>query len=152
LTFDLGNPVLYELGFEVAVSEWLTGQIQGKHGIPVDFEDDGEAKPLDNDVRVLLFRDVRELLINVVKHAGARKVKVSISKLGEQICITVEDDGVGFDLDEVLSGAARRGEFGLFSIRHRLEDLGGHFEIKSKPGYGCKVTMTAPLKRKEMTR
>jgi len=152
LTFDLGNPVLYELGFEVAVSEWLTGQIQEKHGIPVDFEDDGEAKPLDNDIRVLLFRDVRELLINVVKHAGARKVKVSISKLGEQICITVEDDGVGFDLDEVLSGAARRGEFGLFSIRERLDNLGGHLQIDSAPGQGCKVTMTAPLKRKEMTR
>jgi PAS domain S-box-containing protein len=152
LTFNLGNPVLYELGFEVAVSEWLTGQIQEKHGIPVDFEDDGEAKPLDNDIRVLLFRDVRELLINVVKHAGARKVKVSISKLGEQICITVEDDGVGFDLADVLSGAARRGEFGLFSIRERLDNLGGHLQIDSAPGQGCKVTMTAPLKRKEMTR
>ncbi|MCX5638549.1 MAG: PAS domain S-box protein [Planctomycetota bacterium] len=152
LTFDLGNPVLYELGFEVAVSEWLTNQIQEKHGIPVDFEDDGEAKPLDNDIRVLLFRDVRELLINVVKHAGARKVKVSISKLGEQICITVEDDGVGFDPAEVTSMAARRGEFGLFSIRERLDNLGGHLQIDSAPGQGCKVTMTAPLKRKEMTR
>jgi signal transduction histidine kinase len=151
LTFDLSSPVLYELGFETAVSEWLTDQVQKKHGITVEFEDDGEDKPLDDDVRILLFRDVRELLTNVVKHAGAHKVKVSIRKLDNHICVTVEDDGVGFDPAEVTSGAAKRGEFGLFSIRERLEDLGGHLQIDSAPGQGCKVTMTAPLKRKEIT-
>ena len=150
LTFDLSSPVLYELGFEMAVSEWLTDQIQKKHGITVEFEDDGEPKPLDDDVRILLFRDVRELLINVVKHAQAHKVKVSIKKLGEQICITVEDDGVGFDPAEVLSMAAKRGEFGLFSIRERLERLGGHLEIESKPGSGCRIKMMAPLKKEKI--
>jgi PAS domain S-box-containing protein len=150
LTFDLGSPVLYELGFEMAVSEWLTSQIQGKHGLAVEFEDDGRPKPLEDDVRILLFRDVRELLINVVKHANAHKVKVSIRKLGKQICVTVEDDGAGFDPAETISMAAKRGEFGLFSIRERLEDLGGHLQIDSTPGRGCKVTMTAPLKRKEI--
>jgi signal transduction histidine kinase len=149
LTFDLSNPVLYELGFEMAVSEWLTNQIQEKHGITVEFEADGEAKPLDDDVRILLFRDVRELLTNVVAHAHAHKVKVSIKKLGGQISITVEDDGVGFDLAEVLSGAAGKGEFGLFSIRERLERLGGHLEIESKPRCGCKVTIVAPLKKEK---
>jgi PAS domain S-box-containing protein len=152
LTFDLSSPVLYELGFETAVSEWLADQIQKKHGLAVEFEDDGEPKPLDDDVRVLLFRDVRELLINVVKHAHANKVKVSVRKLDSHICVTVEDDGVGFDPADVISMAAKRGEFGLFSIRERLENLGGHFQIDSAPGRGCKVTMTAPLKQKEMTR
>jgi signal transduction histidine kinase len=133
----------------MAVSEWLTSQIQQKHGITVEFETDGEAKPLDDDIRTLLFRDVRELLINVVEHARAHKVKVSINRLGEQISITVEDNGVGFDPAEVLSMAARKGEFGLFSIRERLEWLGGHLEIESKPGCGCKVTMMAPLKKEK---
>jgi PAS domain S-box-containing protein len=152
LTFDLSSPVLYELGFETAVSEWLADQIQKKHGIAVEFEDDGEPKPLDDDVRVLLFRDVRELLINIVKHAHAHKVKVSVRKLDSHICVTVEDDGVGFDPADVISMAAKRGEFGFFSIRERLENLGGHLQIDSAPGRGCKVTMTAPLKQKEMTR
>ena len=151
LTFDLGSPVLYELGFEMAVSEWLTHQIQEKYGLTVEFQDDGQPKPLGDDVRILLFRDVRELLINVVKHANAHKAKVSIKKVGKQICVTVEDDGVGFDPAETISMAAKRGEFGLFSIRERLEDLGGHLQIDSTPGRGCKVTMTAPLKRKEIT-
>jgi signal transduction histidine kinase len=150
LTFDLSSPVLYELGFETAVSEWLTSQIQEKHGLAVEFEDDRRPKPLDDDIRIFLFRDVRELLINVVKHANAHKVKVSIKKLGKQICVTVEDDGVGFDPAEVISMAAKRGEFGLFSIRERLEQLGGHLEIESKPGCGCKVTMMAPLKKENL--
>jgi PAS domain S-box-containing protein len=151
LTFDLSNPVLYELGFETAVSEWLTDQIQKKHGLAVEFEDDKLPKPLDDDIRIFLFRDVRELLINVVKHAHAHKVKVSVRKLDNHICVTVEDDGVGFDPAEVISMAAKKGEFGLFSIRERLEGLGGHIQIDSAPGRGCKVTMTAPLKQKEMT-
>ena len=149
LTFDLSSPVLHELGFEMAVSEWLTNQIQKKHGITVEFEADGEAKPLEDDIRILLFRDVRELLTNVVAHARAHKVKVSIKRLGEQISITVEDDGVGFDPVEVASMAAKRGEFGLFSIQERLERLGGHLEIESRPRCGCRVKIVAPLKKEK---
>jgi PAS domain S-box-containing protein len=149
LTFDLGSPVLHELGFETAVSELLTDRIQKKHGITVEFEDDGEPKPLDDDVRILLFRDVRELLTNVDKHASAHKVKVSIRKVGSEIHISVEDDGWGFDTKKVAATAVREGGFGLFSIRERLENLGGHLQIDSAPGCGCKVTIMAPLKKEK---
>ncbi len=152
LAFDLSNPVLYELGFETAVSEWLTNQIQEKHGITAEFESDRRPKPLDDDIRTLLFRDVRELLTNVVEHAHAHKVKVSVKKLGKQICIMVEDDGVGFDPTKATSTVAKKGKFGLFSIRERLEQLGGHFKIEAKPGCGCKVTMVAPLKKRKNRR
>ena len=146
LTFDLSYPILYELGFEAAVAEWLTDQIQEKHGIRAEFVDDGHDKPLDDDIRVLLFRNVRELLINVVKHAQAHKVRVAIHKINKHIKISVEDDGVGFDSVEVASMAAKRAEFGLFSIRERLEQLGGRIEINSEPGHGSTITMIAPLK------
>ena len=149
LTFDLSSPILYELGLEAAVAEWLVEQIQKKHGIASEFEDDQQPKPLDEDIRVLLFRTIRELLVNVVKHAQARKVKVSIRKIGSEINIDVEDDGVGFDLTEVASIATKTGGFGLFSIRERLERLGGHLEIESGPGRGCKVMVRAPLKREK---
>jgi PAS domain S-box-containing protein len=148
LMFDLSFPILYELGFETAVAAWLTDQIQEKHGIATEFQDDEQPKPLDDDVRVFLFRDVRELLINVVKHAQAKKVKVSIRKVGSEMYVSVEDDGRGFDLEKIAATAVREGGFGLFSIRERLEHLGGHLEIESAPGRGCKVTMTAPLKQK----
>lgn len=146
LTFDLSYPILYELGFETAVAEWLTERIRQKHGIATEFEDDGQPKPLDDEVCVFLFRDVRELLMNVVKHAQAKKVKVSIRKVGRQIQVSVEDDGRGFDPEKVVAMAVRKGGFGLFSIRERLGQLGGHLEIESAPGQGAKVTIMAPLK------
>ncbi len=146
LTFDLSYPILYELGFEAAVAEWLNEQVRDKHSIATEFKDDGQPKPLDDDVRVLLFRNVRELLINVIKYANADKVRVSIRRTDDSIQVIVEDNGSGFDPTEVKSMAVTRSEFGLLSIRERLEEMGGCFEIESKPGAGCKATMTAPLK------
>lgn len=146
LTFDLSSPILHELGFEKAVDSWLEDEIRYKHKIEIEFKDDDQYKPLDDDVRALLFRDVRELLINIVKHAHAKKVKVFVSKQKDMICVIVEDDGVGFDSVQVTAAAMSRAEFGLFSIRQRLEYLGGQFEIDSTPGNGCKITMLAPLK------
>ena len=147
LTFDLSSPILYELGFETAVTEWLDEQIREKHGIQTEFRDDGQPKPLDDDIRALLFRNVRELLINIIKHAKARKVKISVSKVDKQICVIIEDDGVGFEPAKIGSNAG----FGIFSIRERLEQLDGHLEIESEPGRGSRFTMTAPLKVENST-
>jgi len=148
LTFDLSSPILYELGFEAAVSEWLEEQIEKQHGIKTHFKDDGRPKPLQDDIQILLFRNVRELLINIVKHARAKNVKVSICRIRQQISISVEDDGIGFDHSELSSSSG----FGIFSIRERLEQLAGHIEIESKPGRGSKITMTAPLKGDKISR
>jgi PAS domain S-box-containing protein len=146
LTFDLGHPVLYELGFEVAVADWLNEQVHDKHGIDVEFEDDGLPKPLDNDVQVMLFRNVRELLINCIKHSRAGKVNVRIRRLDDFIEITVTDNGIGFDLVEAKEKAGKKTKFGLFSIQESLDHLCGHFEIESKPGAGCRAKIIAPLK------
>jgi PAS domain S-box-containing protein len=146
LTFDLSSSVLYELGFESAVAEWLTERIQKEHYIATEFEDDGQPKPLDDDTRTVLFRDVRELLTNVVKHAQAKNVKVSIRKVGSRIHVSVEDDGRGFDPERAAAAAAKNGVFGLFSIRERLKQLGGNIEIESASGHGTRVTLVAPLK------
>jgi PAS domain S-box-containing protein len=143
LTFDLSSPILNEIGFEKAVASWLDEQIQEKHGINTEFEDDGQQKLLDKDIQSLLFRNVRELLVNVVKHANAQNVKVSVRKVDDLINISVEDNGDGFDPAEVASKAT----FGLFSIRERLEQLDGSFEIKSEAGHGSKITMKVPLKQ-----
>jgi signal transduction histidine kinase len=146
LVFDVSSPILYELGFETAVADWLTTEISQKHAIATEFEDDGQKKPLDKDIRVLLFRDVRELLTNVVNHAQAKKVKVSVLRVNDQIRVIVEDDGIGFDPSEVASRTGSKAGFGLFSIRVRLVELGGRLEIESTVGQGSKITMTAPLK------
>jgi signal transduction histidine kinase len=150
LTFDLSYPILYELGFETAVEEWLEENVGRRYGIKTRFYDDGSEKLLDDDVRVLLFRNVRELLTNVVKHSNAKKVKVSVQKLGGEIQVCVKDDGVGFDVEQTVATAARRSEYGLMSIRERLEDIGGSFDIESSPGGGCTATMTVPVNNEQI--
>lgn len=148
LTSELSPPVLYEIGFEAAV-EWLAEQIQAKHGVLIDIRNDGQPKPLDDEVRVFLYKAVRELLINVVKHAHARRGDISIERNGAYIQIVVKDDGVGFDTAKIIpEGNVAGFGFGLFNIRERLESIEGFFEVKSEPGNGTQVAITAPLKQK----
>ncbi|MCX5632609.1 MAG: MEDS domain-containing protein [Phycisphaerae bacterium] len=142
LSLEINSPILYELGFEKGVACLVEEQMDSKSAIKSKFEDDGQVKPLSNDVKILLFRSVRELLSNVIEHAHAQNVKVSIRKLGSQIKVRIEDDGVGFSPSET---AQRKEGSGHFSIGVRLRELGGYLEIDSKPEQGCRVTMTAPL-------
>lgn len=146
LTFDLGSPTLYELGLEAAVREYLNEEIQQKHGIKTEFEDDAQPKPLDDDVCALLYRAVRELLINVIKHAQAQYVRVSIGRDNSNICINVVDNGIGFKPPTEGFSSGKTAGFGLFSIRERLSYLGGSVEIESKPGQGTQVALAAPIK------
>jgi PAS domain S-box-containing protein len=164
LTFEMSPPVLYELGFEAAVG-WLARQTRQRFGLEVEFADDGIPKPLDTDIRMLLFQAVRELLVNVVKHAKAGKAKVSTARLPgsgpglrrdessrgrDRIRITVEDDGVGFDVSSTSTNAGdyTKGGFGLFNIRERLDRIGGSVDIRSKQGHGTRVTLIAPINGK----
>ena len=143
-TFDLSYPVLHELGFEKAVNQWLISEIKEKHGLEVVFEDDRQGKPLDDSVETFLFKAVKELLINVVKHAKATKVKVALARDHDNIEICVEDNGVGFSFDR-KSNKKMTG-FGLFNIHNRIDYLGGSIEIESRPGGGTQAVIKMPLK------
>lgn len=144
LTFELSPPVLYELGFEPAV-EWLTGWLAKKCKIRFIFREDGKPKHLDEEMRVILFLAVKELLLNVIKHSRATSVKVSILRSRSRIQVIVEDDGVGFDTKSIDASSSRTEGFGLFNIRERLMDFAGQVEIVSNIGGGTKATLSAPL-------
>jgi PAS domain S-box-containing protein len=145
MTLELSPPILYELGFGPAV-EWLTEQIQKQKHIEISLKDDGQPKPLDDDIAFVLFRALNELLINITKHAQAQHVKVSLARDGEELRISVEDNGVGFDTGNIGTQILKNGGFGLFSIRERLSHLNGHLEIASEPGQGTLVKLTMPLR------
>jgi len=118
--------------------------MQEKHGLRVSVEDDGAAKPLDDTVKVVLFKAVRELLMNVVKHARASRAVVLIRKAGGSVELVVEDDGVGLPIEKTAAAAIRSGGFGLFSIREGLRHCGGEFTIR--PGKrGTRAMLKAPL-------
>ena len=142
LTFELSPPVLYELGLVPAL-EWLTRRIQQEHGVHTRFHDDGEPKPLHENFRVVLFQAVRELLVNVVKHARATQAQVLLRRDGDALRIMIEDDGVGFEVSKSKAEAPR--SFGLFNVRERVEYLGGKVKIRSASNCGTRVTLTAPL-------
>jgi len=145
LTFELSPPVLYELGLKAGI-EWLADQIRDRHGVKVDLVDDGRIWPLDEDVRGILFRAVRELLINVVKHAQTDKATVSLRRLNGHVEIEVEDRGVGFRPSAIDPGMGRTEGFGLFSLRERMNHLGGKLEVDALTGLGTRVTLIVPLR------
>jgi len=143
---DLSPPVLHELGFEAAL-EWLAEQFHEQNGIPCAYKNDQLPKPLDDDVRILLFQSVRELLINIIKHAQASKAKITVVRKDDNIYVVVEDNGVGFKPSQYGSPMVVASGFGFFSIRERLSSIGGNMHIKSWKGKGSRVTLAAPLKR-----
>jgi len=152
LTFELSNPVLYEVGFEGAVESWLMRQVQGRHGIECTFTAGRRPLELDQETSVTLFHVVRELLTNVVKHAQAKHVDVRIRRIKETVQITVQDDGVGFQPVKNCQVVSKSGGFGLFNVQEKLDYLGGSVTIKSQLGKGSRVAVMAPLREVRSTR
>jgi len=144
LISQISPTILYELGFVPAV-DWLAEHILKENGIKYDFSDDGKDKPLTDDIRILLFQAVRELLVNIRKHARARKVKIFIEKNKDNIQIEVKDDGIGFDISVLDSYCEKDIGFGLLNIRERIDIVGGSFEIESNKNKGTKITLKAPI-------
>jgi PAS domain S-box-containing protein len=152
LTFEISPPVLYELGFETAIG-WLARQTRQRFGLDVEFINDEKPKPLNADIRILLFQAVRELLVNVVKHAKAKKAKVYALAVGDNIQVTVEDNGVGFDITALNPAKDfTKGGFGLFNIRERLDQIGGSVIIQSGRKKGTQITLTAPMEKQKKPR
>jgi signal transduction histidine kinase len=146
LMAKLNPPVLDELGLPSALT-WLAKQMP-LHGLMVDVRLSQERVHLPDDQAVLLFQSVRELLINVAKHAGTDRATVSLKvDPGQQLRIEVEDRGRGFDQFAMKTKSAN-GHFGLFSVRERMQAMGGQLEVQSSPGEGTTVTMTLPLTKK----
>jgi PAS domain S-box-containing protein len=143
LSFELSPPILYDLGFEAAV-EWLAELVQEQHGITVKVQTDRSPKSMSDEIRVILFQTMRELLVNLAKHANAKNISVFIAREDATLQVKIEEDGLGMG----ISADAANGPFGFgfFSIRERLRYLGGQLEVESEPGWGTRVTLQVPLK------
>jgi signal transduction histidine kinase len=147
LVADLTPPVLREFGLPAALI-WL-GDHMRPHGLSVTVTIEEDAFSLPEDQAVLLFQSVRELLMNVSKHAGTDQATVTLSKAeGAVLRIEVEDRGQGFD---VTAGDRPTAQFGLFSIRERMQVMGGTLETDSAPGRGTKAVLSLPLKPQQAT-
>ncbi|MBW2492175.1 MAG: PAS domain S-box protein [Deltaproteobacteria bacterium] len=144
LTTELSPPILYELGLEKAL-EWLAEQTQKKYDITVTFHSDKRKKPLEDEVKIFLYQAASELLLNVVKHAKTKSVNISVKKDNSNIRISVEDSGIGFNLQTIHSADNKSEGVGIFRITERLNQLGGELVIQSQPNCGTRITLLAPL-------
>jgi ABC-type amino acid transport substrate-binding protein/signal transduction histidine kinase len=145
LVFELSSPVLNELGLHSAILHWLEENVSGKHGIEFELVGANVIFPLSVDLRAILFRNVRELLTNVIRHAKASKVIVSLVENEIELKCIVTDNGIGLDIQELKEKEGAIKKYGLFSIKERMEDMGGSMEIISEPGKGCKAILSTPL-------
>jgi len=144
LTFQLASPILYELGLESAL-ERLAEDTRRRHGLEIDFRGEGRRVPLPTETSVLIFKAVRELLMNAVKHSKASAVRVRVRRAAGRIAVTVRDNGLGFNAAAASVYDGDKGGFGLFSIREKVSRLGGAFRLSSRPGAGTLAVITAPL-------
>lgn len=143
LSSELAPPVLYDVGLGAAM-DWLARWVGDKYNLEVTVVADGSEPVEDEQLRVMLFEAVRELLLNVVKHAGVTEARVQLYREGREVHVQVEDLGAGFDLEARRADASQRG-YGLFSLQERLELVGGKVDIDSVPGVGTRVHITLPL-------
>ena len=146
LIFELSPPVLHLLGFEAALA-WLAEHTSAQHGLKVRLRSDHQDKPLDEETQGVLFRSVREILFNVVKHARARQALIDVHRQGGWIVVTVEDDGVGFPALMTARSKWPQGGFGLFHVRERLSQAGGRLEIHPAAAGGTAIRLYLPLDR-----
>ncbi|MFC1653019.1 PAS domain S-box protein [Planctomycetota bacterium] len=143
VTYDLSSPLLKELGYEKAVDVWLKDDIEPQYDVNTELVVDGPLPKLEDNVKTLLYRSTRELVINSVKHASPERIQVQVCKENNSISLSVEDNGSGFD-PKVVEASSKK-KFGLFSIRERMGYLGGSLELESSPGCGCKARVKIPL-------
>lgn len=148
LVADLSPQVLFQAGLPEAL-KWLGRQME-MHGLKVESHIEGTSVGFSEESALLIYQTVRELLFNVIKHAGVGTASLFL-KADEhhRVIIMVADEGKGFAISDLEETTGEFFKFGLFSIRERIEALQGQLKIQSRPGAGTKVTLILPLHNEE---
>ncbi|HMQ55065.1 MAG TPA: response regulator [Anaerolineae bacterium] len=143
LSTDLSPPTIKNVDLTLTL-EWLAGYMQRLHGLEISLDFQDECQITSEDLRVLIFQLVRELLFNIVKHAGVRQASLTVFERDERLHIQISDQGKGFDLKQLFGGAPGRPGFGLYSVKERIELFDGRLEIESSLGQGTTSTIVIP--------
>ncbi len=146
LSFELFSSTLERLGLREAIKE-LCEAIRDRYGVAFEISGDGDPNQLDHDSATVVFKSLRELLFNVVKHADTQVGSIRMESRDDMLLLEVEDRGKGaYRLENRMESGAGRG-LGLFGIRERLLDVGGHMKVESKPGDYTRVTLKIPVQQ-----
>jgi signal transduction histidine kinase len=140
LSMLLRPSMLDDLGLSPAL-RWQAREFSKRSGIPVNLLIDGEVDGLPDEVRTCVYRVVQEALTNVARHANAGRIDLNVQRLGQEILLTIEDDGDGFD---VLKPSRTAG-IGLIGLKERVWELSGAVQIDSENGKGTRISVHLPV-------
>jgi signal transduction histidine kinase len=144
LSHDLRPTILDDVGL-VAALYWFADEYMRTFGVPVEVEaEQPPTERLSAEMELALFRIAQEALTNSGKYAEAGRARVALSFPDGVAKLVVEDDGKGFQMDQ-LTGPTRQGGLGLYGMKERAALLGGTLTIDTIPGEGTKVTVVAPI-------
>lgn len=145
LTAELSPPFLKQNRLSAAL-KWLASWMKEKQGLGIDLQIAPNSDPKQEDITVLLFQSIRELLFNVVKHSGIKSSRLEMARDDEnRLWVSVIDQGVGFEPDTIWDLARHGKGSGLLGVRERLALFGGSLEVESSPGNGATFSLVVPL-------
>lgn len=144
LTFRIGNPLLYEVGLEAALEELLRSLAE-EQLLDAEVRLGAEPTPLSEDLRTLLYQVLREVLFDIVKLSRAKSVRLTTHTQGNQLVVTVENDGEGFEASELSSLLPAAAWLRFLKARQRIAGIGGELTIDSTPGRSTRVELSAPV-------
>lgn len=146
LSVELRPAILDDLGLVPAL-RWAIDRHTERTGVQGRFEVIGLEGRLPGEIETVCYRAVQEALTNAARHAGACNIAVTLEleRDGRTVHLTISDDGVGFDVNQALHRAQAGGSLGLLGLRERVELLGGHLDIRSRPGRGTTIEVRLPV-------
>lgn len=147
LAVELRPPMLDDLGLAAAVRKYVQ-RWQQRFGLPVELELSETGVKLDANRSVALYRVVQESLTNIVRHAGATRVSISLLDWQDGILLSVKDNGIGVS-EAHLAQARRENRLGIYGMRERVELLGGSFTLQGEAGKGLAVKVWLPIRQEE---
>ncbi len=145
LIWELRPVSLDDLGLEAAIKRHIVDHLVklGRHA-DLQVHNIAELK-LPSAVATTIYRIVQEAVTNIIKHGNARNISVVLERSGENFLVIIEDDGVGFDVDEVMKSALAQEKFGLFGMEERAVLIGGQLTIESEPYVGTTIYLKIPI-------
>lgn len=144
ISFSISPSMLDDIGLSASL-HWHCREFSVLNGIPCVFKGSYNEEDLTQEIRLDFFRICQESLTNVMYHAQAKKVSISIQEAGENIQLLIIDDGIGFDME------MHKKNTGLTHIRELVASINGELNIDSKPGKGTKLSVTISKQGKNRT-
>jgi PAS domain S-box-containing protein len=144
---ELRPTALDDLGLHTALTNYLEEWSQ-RSNVTIDFHSNGLLdQRLGSQLESTIYRIVQEAVNNVLKHANAQNVSIIVEKRVNRVSVIVEDDGIGFDVEELLKTPAKNRRFGLLGMQERVALVGGSLSIESTPGVGTTVLVHIDISR-----